>query len=365
MPDGTRYSRSFGTKMDAEAWLATERSLIDREEWSPPAARRMAAERRARDAVRNTVGTFAKRYLVERDLRPTTVRTYQTLLDSRILPYFGEMPLRDVTLSEVKKWRASLDPETGSSNAAAYRLLRSVLQSAEEEELIDRAPPKIRGAGTARVKQVAVPATFDEIAVVVDAMPNHLKLFIVLAAFVGFREGELLELRRSDVDGNTGRINVTRKVDKEADKSIRGACPECGRPISAPKTPSGLRTVHVPPPFLPMLQQHLVEHAAEGSSGLLFPGDRTDHMSVRYLMDRFRPARAAAGRSDLTIHHLRHTALTLAGQHGATAAELQARAGHASQAAMAIYQHATADRDRTLAEQIGQTYTAWLDGRSP
>ena len=52
-----------------------------------------------------------KRYLVERDLRPTTVRSYQTLLDSRILPYFGEMPLRDVTLSEVKKWRASLDPQ--------------------------------------------------------------------------------------------------------------------------------------------------------------------------------------------------------------------------------------------------------------
>jgi hypothetical protein len=93
-----------------------------------------------------------------------------------------------------------------------------------------------------------------------------------------------------------------------------------------------------------MLQKHLLEHAAAGPSGLLFPGDRTDHMSVRYLMDRYRPARKAASHPDLTIHHLRHTALTLAGQHGATAAELQARAGHASQAAMAIYQHATLDR---------------------
>jgi len=73
-------------------------------------------------------------------------------------------------------------------------------------------------------------------------------------------------------------------------------------------------------------------------------------MSVRYLMGRYRPARKAAGRPDLTIHHLRHTALTLAGQHGATAAELQARAGHASQAAMAIYQHATLDRDTRLAD---------------
>ncbi len=100
--------------------------------------------------------------------------------------------------------------------------------------------------------------------------------------------------------------------------------------------------VHVPPPFLPMLQHHLLEFTAEGDKGLLFPGDRTDHMSVRFLMDRYRPARDRAGRPDLTIHHLRHTTLTMAGQHGATAAELQARAGHASQAAMAIYQHADA-----------------------
>jgi integrase len=113
-----------------------------------------------------------------------------------------------------------------------------------------------------------------------------------------------------------------------------------------------------------MLRQHLLEHTAEGSNGLLFPGDRTDHMSVRYLMDRYCPAREKAGRPDLTIHHLRHTALTIAGQHGATAAELQARAGHASQAAMAIYQHATLDRDRRLADQIGDTYTAWARDRS-
>jgi hypothetical protein len=31
MPDGTRYSRTLATKLDAEAWLAAERSLIDRE----------------------------------------------------------------------------------------------------------------------------------------------------------------------------------------------------------------------------------------------------------------------------------------------------------------------------------------------
>jgi integrase len=364
MPDGTRYSRTLATRMDAEAWLVSERGLIDRDVWTPPQMRRAAEEKRQREAAHNTVAGFAERYLAERSLRPTTIRGYRKLLANRILPYFGEMPLIDVSLAEIKRWRASLDPTTVATNAAAYRLLRSLLQAAEEEELIDRAPPKVRGASSAPVKNVAQPATFDELAVIVDNMPERLRLLIVLAAFVGLREGELLELRRSDVDGVTGRVHVTRKVDKDADPTVPGACPNCGRHIGSPKTRSGKRTVHVPPPFLKMLQQHLLEHTAEGPHGLVFPGDRTDHMSVRYLMDRYRPAREAAGRPDLTIHHLRHTALTLAGQQGATAAELQARAGHASQAAMAIYQHATLDRDKALAEKIGETYVGWRDARS-
>jgi integrase len=96
---------------------------------------------------------------------------------------------------------------------------------AGEEELIDRAPPKIRGASSAPVRNVARPATFDELAVIIDHMPERLKLLIVLAAYVGLREGELLELRRADVDGVTGRIDVTRKVDKDPTQTSQASAP--------------------------------------------------------------------------------------------------------------------------------------------
>ena len=121
--------------------------------------------------------------------------------------------------------------------------------------------------------------------------------------------------------------------------------------IGPPKTLKGTRVVHLPSAFLPLMRAHLLAHTAPGADGLLFPGERKDHMSARYLLDRYDVARKACGRPDLTIHGLRHSALTLAGQHGATNAELQARAGHASVAAMAIYQHATVDRDRMLAAE--------------
>jgi len=95
----------------------------------PPPARKVAEQRREREAAYNTVSTFAERYLKERSLRPTTGHNYRRLLVGRINPYFGEMPLKDVTLSEIKAWRASLDPKTEASNAAAYRLLRSLLST--------------------------------------------------------------------------------------------------------------------------------------------------------------------------------------------------------------------------------------------
>ncbi len=46
MADRTRYSPTLTTKMDAEAWLAAEGALIDRDSWSSPPARQEAAERR-------------------------------------------------------------------------------------------------------------------------------------------------------------------------------------------------------------------------------------------------------------------------------------------------------------------------------
>lgn len=58
------------------------------------------------------------------------------------------------------------------------------------------------------------------------------------------------------------------------------------------------------------------------------------------------------GRSDLRLHDLRHTGLTLAAATGATVAELMHRAGHASASAALHYQHATADRDRVLAKAL-------------
>ena len=77
------------------------------------------------------------------------------------------------------------------------------------------------------------------------------------------------------------------------------------------------------------------------------------------LYDWYYPARQAAGRPDLRFHDLRHTGATLAAATGATLAELKAppRPLDRLQAAMR-YQHATADRDRAIAEALSEFHVA-------
>ena len=55
---------------------------------------------------------------------------------------------------------------------------------------------------------------------------------------------------------------------------------------------------------------------------------------------------------DLHLHDLRHTGSTWSARSGATLRELMNRIGHSSTRAAMIYQHATRDRDRAIAEAL-------------
>jgi integrase len=63
-------------------------------------------------------------------------------------------------------------------------------------------------------------------------------------------------------------------------------------------------------------------------------------------------ALAELGLSGLHFHDLRHTGNTLAAQSGASLADLKARMGHDSDRAALIYQHATRDADRKIADAL-------------
>ncbi|GAA4227663.1 integrase [Streptosporangium album] len=68
---------------------------------------------------------------------------------------------------------------------------------------------------------------------------------------------------------------------------------------------------------------------------------------------------------NLHFHDLRHVGNTLAAANGASPKELMTRMGHASARAALIHQHVSQDRDKVIAEALGQALKAARKNATP
>jgi integrase len=105
-----------------------------------------------------------------------------------------------------------------------------------------------------------------------------------------------------------------------------------------------------PAEIVPDLGKHLERYAQPGRQSLVFTGPK----GGRIRRSNFNLVwSAAAGVPGAHFHDLRHTGGTLAATTGATTKELMTRLGHSSTRAAMIYQHATRDRDKVIADALG------------
>lgn len=202
----------------------------------------------------------------------------------------------------VRRWYAK-QTSRPTYRAHAYGLLKAIMQTATDDETIEMVtanPCTIRGGGVADRRTRIEPATLEELAALVEAMPERLRAMVLLAAWAQLRFGELVELRRKDVvirgDG-VQRYGVV--------KVRRGAVRVDGKVIvGPPKTSAGARDVHLPPHLLPAIEEHLDDHTGPGANALLFPAANGGTLAPATLYRHYYKAREAAGRPDLAFHHL-------------------------------------------------------------
>jgi len=374
---------TFSARIDAEAWLAAERRHVEAPEaWRAP-KQRLAEAREKEEAARlPTLKEYAERWIEARrnsrgePLRPLTRDKYLSSLRVHIYPTFGNVPLNEITRAGVRAWHDHLDAGP-AAKAHAYSTLRTILNTAVvDDELLSRNPAYIRGAGVRGGRKTLRPASLEELAVMVESMPERRQLLLLLATWCALRSGELRELRRSDIvlgqedDGTPfGWVNVSRAMIRaRTGHDERGKRTEAL--VGAPKTQAGVRSVSIPGFLIPTVLEHLDQHAAPGPNGLLFPSDRDPaaHLSDATLNGReavldkqgviiragfgWREARRRAGRSDLDLHDLRHTGASMAGEEGASLAELMHRLGHSTPAMAMRYQHSRLERDRALGQRL-------------
>jgi integrase len=297
-------------------------------------------------AGKETFRSFAERHVASRtDWKETTRQDRRSLLRLHILPTFGRLALRDVTPSLIRSWHSGLHRDHPATAQAAYRLLRSILNAAIDDGLLSVNPCRVKGAGLDRAPERRI-ASVHELEAIADAMPKRMRSLILLAGYVGLRRSELLGLQHRDIDLLHGTVSVSRSVHWLRDGK--------GMVVAEPKTAAGHRTVAIPSSILEDLNDHLSRFVGKDRRAWVFTGSEGGPLLPHVLGRYFRRARASIGRDDLVLHDLRHSALTLAAVSGASVAELMHRAGHASPVAALRYQHATAERDKVIAEALAQ-----------
>ncbi|MFF7929335.1 tyrosine-type recombinase/integrase [Streptomyces mirabilis] len=326
--------KTYATKTDAQVALTHIEADITRGQWADP------------DAGAVNFADYATAWLRDRKLADRTRERNESVMRLHITPTFGAGSIADVTTARVRSWRGKLlAAGVGEPTVVkAYQLLRALMNTAVDDEMIRRNPCRIKGADSYDVPERPV-LSVAEVFGVADAIGRRYRLLVLLAAFTTLRFGELAALRRRDID-LAGRLVVVRRAQAEL---------QDGRLFDkAPKSAAGVRTVSFPGELVDAITLHLEYYAAAGQDGHVFVGPQGGQLRRSNFRDDWVKARKDAGvTAELHFHDLRHTGNTLASTAGASTRELMTRMGHSSSRAALIYQHMTSDRDRAIADRLG------------
>jgi integrase len=223
-------------------------------------------------------------------------------------------------------------------------LLKAIMTTAVDDDLVSRNPCRLRNAGVERTPE-RKPPSIVEVEAIAAAIESRYRVLVLLGAWSGLRWGELAGLSRQRVDRLHGVVHVV-----ESMIQLGGG----KRFIGPPKSAAGRRSVAVPPHLWPEIEAHLDSYVEADPAALVFTKESGVSLDRNNFHTMWRRATRAAGVPDYHFHDLRHLAATMAAVSGATTRELMHRMGHSSSRAALIYQHATADRDLAIAEAMSR-----------
>ncbi|WP_028509535.1 site-specific integrase [Ruminococcus sp. NK3A76] len=226
-------------------------------------------------------------------------------------------------------------------------IVQSILNQAVKLEIIPYNPAK---AEKLTIPKAATPKveifTKQEAAQMLECLedePLQFKVLVQLAIMTGARRGELVALKFSDIDYNTGRITIERAAVKLT-----------GQPITTkPPKDYEVRSVVVPTECIELIQELKTEKEQEAEKlgdqwiegGWIFTQWNGEIMNPMTPTKWFEKFLAKNGLKHRKFHSLRHTSATLLLYGGASIKQVQGRLGHGDIETTNKYLHYIAEAD--------------------
>ncbi len=300
LPDGRQVQKKIGpawagrgrppagyyTKRLAEDWLRGV--LDDARRGTPPG---MASRSGATFA--DAAAEWLRFVEHDRERKPSTVRDYRSVLESRLLPEFGSMPLEEITSPVIERWRGSL---VGLSNRSKNKLLiamHGIFRRAQTVYGLSVNPlARVEKHPQLRSGDIEVFSPEEVWALVRAGASEQDGAMFLTATFTGLRMGELLALHWRDVDFTGTTILVRASY--------------AGGQLTTPKS-GKVRAVPMAPDVASMLAQLSWREDWLGDDDLVFVGEAGGYVDGSALRRRYKVALERAGLRPLRFHDLRHT----------------------------------------------------------
>jgi integrase len=288
----------------------------------------------------------------------STAENYQVTLDSHVVPVLGAIALQKLTAHDVQAvYTGMLKAGLHSSTVHLHRILRVVFKDARKTGLVVvNIMDAVQGPKAIKIAPKATDAA--GMARVLEACEGDWKWAPAMVGFgAGLRLGEVLGLRRMDVDLDGARLHVRGQLIKYRDGTLDWV---------KPKTAAGARTIAISAELVGVLRKVMQDglearmRGGIGRDGLdeapVFSRDGASWIKPAALSQEFSALCDRIGLSDFTFHGTRHThgtaLLKRVGPSGAKA--VSQRLGHANiKVTLEVYQTVFEEDDRQLADMQG------------
>ncbi|MBR6103057.1 MAG: site-specific integrase [Ruminococcus sp.] len=306
---------------------------------------------------------FIPQYLETVEVRasPTTLHFYKRVIDTHIIPFFGNKKMQDIKPQHIQnfiKYLTELTPEHGSPTNDTDKLspstvrryltvLQSIFKTAHKLEIISTNPTKAEKLTIPRVVNPRIEIfTKAEAAEMLNCLTSEdlqFQTYVQLAIITGARRGEMAALKFSDFDYAGCRLTISRAAIKVSGQPIQ---------IKPPKDYE-VRTVTVNEHCIELVKMLQAEHEQERQRlGSKWAGDEWlftqwngEIMNPQTPTKQFDKFLKKHGLKHRKLHSLRHTSATLLLYGGINIRQVQQRLGHSELETTQKYLHYLSEAD--------------------
>ena len=319
--------RGFATKREAEEWLRnfliTQKADFD-----------MKFE------------NFWKMYCADMEtrLREHTMRTKKYIVELKILPYFGNKRVNDITAVDIRQWQNELIKMGYSPTylkTINNRLSAIFNYAVRYYDLKSNPCAKAGSMGKSKAEEMDF-WTGEEFRKFIDSVMNKRLSYMAFMTlyWTGMRLGELLALNPKDVDLEKRTITITKSYQRLGKKDV----------ITPPKTPKSKRVITIPEFLAADIKDYI------DSSYELQENDRLFPITKYYLEHEMQRGIKESGVKRIRVHDLRHYHVSLLISMGFSAVSIGNRVGHESVDITYRYAHMFPTEQTQMAKLLDEEF---------